>query len=37
VQSDALDKDYLRQWAGELKLAGELERLLNGELKPKST
>jgi hypothetical protein len=37
VQAGALDKDYLRQWAGELKLAGELERLLNGELKPKST
>ncbi len=37
VQSDALDKDYLRQWAGELKLAGDLERLLNGELKPKGT
>jgi hypothetical protein len=37
VQAGALDKDYLRQWAGELKLAGELERLLNGELKPKDT
>ena len=37
VQADALDKNYLRQWAQELKLARELERLLSGEIKPKQT
>jgi len=37
VQADALDKNYLRQWAQELKLAGQLERLLSGEIKPKQT
>jgi len=37
VQADALDKDYMRQWAQELKLAGELERILSGEIKPKQT
>ena len=37
VQADALDKNYLRQWARELKLTGELERLLSGEIKPKNT
>ena len=37
VQGDALDKNYLRQWAQELKLSGELERVLSGEIKPKNT
>jgi hypothetical protein len=37
VQADALDKNYLRQWAEELKVAGEIERLLSGEIKPKNT
>ena len=37
VQADALDKNYLRQWARELKLTAELERLLRGEIKPKNT
>jgi hypothetical protein len=37
VQADALDKNYLRQWAQELKLTSELERLLSGEIKPKQT
>jgi hypothetical protein len=37
VQADALDKNYLRQWAQELKLTKELERLLSGEIKPKQT
>jgi hypothetical protein len=37
VQADGLDKNYLRQWAWELQLAGELERLLSGEIKPKQT
>src|SRR5213078_2995813 len=30
VQADALDKNYLKQWAQELRLANELERLLSG-------
>ncbi len=30
VQADVLDKIYLRQWAQELKLTSELERLLSG-------
>jgi hypothetical protein len=37
VQADALDKNYLRQWAQELKLTSELDRLLSGEIKPKQT
>jgi hypothetical protein len=37
VQAEALDKGYLRQWAGELKLEAELERLLSGEIRPKNT
>jgi hypothetical protein len=37
VQADALDSNYLRQWAQELNLASEVERLLSGEIKPKST
>ena len=37
VQADALDKDYLKQWARELGLGGELERLLSGGIRPKNT
>jgi hypothetical protein len=37
VQTGALDENYLKQWALELKLAGELELLLNGKIKPKNT
>jgi len=37
VQADALDKDYLKKWAVELKLAADLERLLSGEISPKQT
>jgi len=37
VQAEALDKRYLRHWAGELDLVGELERLLGGETRPKNT
>ena len=37
VQADALDKNYMRQWAQELKLSVELERLLSGEIKLKNT
>ena len=37
VQATALDTNYLRQWARELMLASELERLLSGEVKPKQS
>jgi hypothetical protein len=37
VQGDALDENYLRQWARELKVEGEMNRLLSGEIKPKQT
>jgi hypothetical protein len=37
VQADALDKGYLRHWARELDLTGELEQLLSGKVKPKNT
>jgi len=37
VQADALDESYLKQWAQDLKLTNELERLLSGEIKPKTT
>ncbi len=37
VQADALDKNYLRYWAQELGVTTELERLLNGAIKPKNT
>jgi hypothetical protein len=37
VQAEALDTNYMRQWAQELNVAGELEQLLNGEIRPKNT
>ncbi len=37
VQADALDKNYMRQWAQELKVTSGLERLLSGEIRPKNT
>jgi hypothetical protein len=37
VQAEALDKNYLKQWAQELKLVDELGKLLSGEIKPKQT
>jgi hypothetical protein len=37
VQAGSLNKNYLYHWARELKLTSELERLLNGEIKPKQT
>ncbi|MFZ0829004.1 MAG: hypothetical protein WAO02_16440 [Verrucomicrobiia bacterium] len=37
VQAEALDKHYLKQWAQDLKLVDELEKLLSGEIKPKQT
>jgi hypothetical protein len=35
VQADALDKNYLRHWATELKLLTKLAQLLSGEIMPK--
>jgi len=37
VQSDSLDRAYLQQWAGELRVSEKLNKLLVGEIKPKST
>ena len=37
VQAGALDENYLRQRAKKLKLESELNRLLSGEIKPKTT
>jgi hypothetical protein len=37
VQRGALDLDYLRRWADELQLTGDLERILKGEVRPKTT
>ena len=37
VQTDTLDKHYLKQWAQELKLTSQLERLLTGKIQPKQT
>jgi hypothetical protein len=37
VQADTLDRQHLTHWAQELNLAEELNRLLNGEIKPKQT
>ncbi len=37
VQTESLDRGYLKQWAQELKVTHELDRLLSGEIKPKQT
>ena len=37
VQADALDHAYLRRWAQELEVAENLDRLLNGQIRPKQT
>jgi hypothetical protein len=37
VQADALQKDYLKDWAQELGLASELNKLLSGGIRPKNT
>jgi len=37
VQTDALDMEYLKRWAGELRVTEILEDLLNGVIKPKQT
>ena len=35
IQASTLDRNYLKQWAHELKLAKELEGLLGCRIKPK--
>ena len=37
VQAEALDKNYLRQWAAQLSVTHDLDRLLKNEIKPKDT
>lgn len=37
VQAESLDKCYMRQWAPQLNVAEDLERLLSGAIKPKNT
>jgi hypothetical protein len=37
VQAEALDKTYLNQWGAKLNVADELDRLLSGKIKPKTT
>jgi hypothetical protein len=37
VQGNALDTSYLRQWARSLNVEQELDALLTGHLRPKST
>ncbi len=37
VQSGSLDWNYLQKWAGELGVSENLNKLMTGELKPKST
>ncbi|MDD5199394.1 MAG: hypothetical protein PHC88_06280 [Terrimicrobiaceae bacterium] len=37
VQAGALDEGYVRQWAQELDVSAELEQLLSGQIRPKST
>jgi hypothetical protein len=37
VQGDALDVEYLRHWAKELKVTATLEDLFSGKLRPKHT
>jgi hypothetical protein len=37
VQAGGLDENYMQQWARELKLTEELEKLLSGEIKSKQT
>ena len=37
VQGDKLDIPYLRQWAETLGVSAELNQLLSGEIRPKST
>ncbi len=37
VQADGLNKSYLNKWAAKLNVADELNQLLSGEIRPKTT
>jgi hypothetical protein len=37
VQNEALDKNYSRHWAHNLGVTNDLDRLFNGEIRPKQT
>jgi hypothetical protein len=37
VQGEALDRKYLEEWAGRLGVAGELEKIVLGAIRPKAT
>jgi hypothetical protein len=37
VQSGFLDRAYLVKWAAELSVSEKLEKLLSGEITPKTT
>ncbi len=37
VQFDSLDRAYLKKWAAELGVGEKLNKLLSGEIKPKTT
>jgi hypothetical protein len=37
VQSDSLDAVYLRQWAASLNVQRQLDDLIAGKIKPKTT
>jgi len=37
VQKGGLDEDYMRRWAGELKVTQTLEDVLSEKIKPKQT
>jgi hypothetical protein len=37
VQRETLDIDYMRHWAGDLGLMDTLNRILNGEIRPKAS
>ena len=37
VQTQKLDVEYLKKWAEQLDVSGELNRLLTGQIKPKHT
>lgn len=37
IQSNSLDRAYLEDWAGKLGISEKLNKLLSGEIKPKTT
>lgn len=37
IQSEKLDRSYLKKWAGPLGVSAELNQLLSGEIRPKRT